>query len=93
MGTAPIDLNDPNAVGSFGAVGYRWDNVFSTEIEGGLRARSFDGAAEAETGRGGQEATKVLMVNARFAPTTSGAANDAAIRQSIFTGFENKVSS
>lgn len=68
-----FDLEKNAGVGAFGSVGYRWDSAFATEIEGGLKARSFDGAAQADNGRGGYEDTKVLMVNARIAPDVQGA--------------------
>lgn len=63
-----FSLSDGNGVGSFGSVGYRWDQTFATEIEGGLRARALGGAAQADNGRGADENTKVLMLNARIAP-------------------------
>lgn len=59
-----------NGVGAYGSVGYRWDQAFATEIEGGLRGRAYDGAAQAQNGRGGREDTTVLMFNARIAPDT-----------------------
>jgi len=61
-----------NGVGAFGSIGYRWDNAFATELEGGLRGGQAIGAAEDTTGRGASQDTKVLMMNARIAPETGG---------------------
>lgn len=66
------DLRSRSGIGAFGAVGYRWDDMLSTEVEGGLRFRNVDGAAEATNGRGANESTKLLMVNARLAPPVRG---------------------
>lgn len=62
-----------NGVGAFGSIGYRWDNAFATELEGGLRGGQAIGATEATTGRGASQDTKVLMMNARLTPETGGA--------------------
>lgn len=61
-----------NGVGAFGSIGYRWDNAFATELEGGLRGGQAIGAAEESTGRGASQDTKVLMMNARITPDTGG---------------------
>ncbi len=67
-----LELAQPNGVGAFGAVGYHWDSAFSTEIEGGLRARGVEGIARDENGRGAEESTTLLMVNARLSPPVNG---------------------
>jgi len=67
-----LDLGQNTGVGAFGAVGYRWDDGFSTEIEGGLRGRDLAGAAQATNGRGANESTALLMFNARMTPNVRG---------------------
>ena len=67
-----LQLGQESGVGAFGAVGYRWDDGFSTEIEGGLRGRAMSGVAEDATGRGAEQSTALLMVNARMAPPVRG---------------------
>lgn len=61
-----------HGVGAFGSVGYRWDNAFATELEGGLRGGQATSGADESTGRGASRDTKVLMMNARLSPQTSG---------------------
>lgn len=69
---AGLELGRNNGVGAFGSVGYRWEDGFSTEIEGGMRGRAVDSAAEDETGRGAAQSTALLMVNARISPKVRG---------------------
>ncbi len=66
------DPFDRAGVGAFGSIGYKWDKAFATEIEGGLMARSVDGAEEGSSSRGADEQTALLMFNARIAPSVSG---------------------
>ena len=66
------DLNDRSRIGAFGAFGYRWREGVGAEVEGGLRARSVDGASEADTGRGAAQRTTTFMLNARLTPETGG---------------------
>lgn len=66
------DPFDRAGAGAYGSIGYKWDQAFATEIEGGLMARSVDGADEESNGRGADEQTALLMFNARIAPTVPG---------------------
>lgn len=67
-----LEYNTRSAVGAYNAVGYRWDETLSTEVEGGLRLRDVEGAAQASNGRGADQSTKVLMLNARLSPPVRG---------------------
>ena len=67
-----LGYGQSTGVGAFGSVGYRWDDGFSTELEGGMRGRDLAGADQAATGRGANESTALLMVNARLSPPVRG---------------------
>lgn len=67
-----FDLDRRRHLGAYGSVGYVWRDGFSTEVEGGLRAREFSGVGQVDNGRGAAEETTSLMLNARIAPPVRG---------------------
>lgn len=70
---ANLNLRQRSTIGAFGTLGYKWQDGFSTEVEGGVRARHTNGGASLTTGRRADEQTTSFMMNARIEPATRGA--------------------
>ncbi len=71
-GPTGLDIHQRSAVGAYSALGYRWLDGFQAEVQGGLRARSVDGAVQETTGRRAAQQTTSFMVNARISPPVRG---------------------